>query len=89
MISTHVYNDMYNKVKCEDVPGMMGYIHPFFPFYPLFSFLFRFSQPVTRTLNSNLALTRTKIDFYAMEAMEKRPGDKVASGENNGTESGS
>ena len=60
---------------------MMGYIHPFFPFYPLFSFLFRFSQPVTRTLNSNLALTRTKIDFYAMEAMEKRPGDKVACGE--------
>ena len=80
---------MYNEVKCEDVPGMMGYIHPFFPFYPLFSFLFRFSQPVTRTLNSNLALTRTKIDFYAMEAMEKRPGDKVASGENNGAESGS
>ena len=72
---------------------MMGYIHPFFPFYPysiLFcSFQFRFSQPVTRTLNSNLALSRTRIDFYAMEAMEKRPGDKVASGENNGTESGS
>ena len=80
---------MYNEVKCQDVPRHDG-IYP--PILSLLSLIFvsvSFLPTCNSNLNSNLALSRTKNDFYAMEAMEKRPGDKVAYGENNGTESGS